>query len=241
MANTQKQKPALPEIELGSHVQVPDSWRESILGDDPSPDPDLLHAVETQRAVSMAVEGLVGIRKNRHPTDTAEKHLDKIATEAAKAQVKADTRLMNASQRLEEREKAIAKQLEERIANETQYSAELRRAVRELLPKERLPALRELLGDGDVETILSVMAGPPMASGLSVKEYQSLRNEVSKRFAADLIEERQKLAKTKAWLGNVQNDAAAAFQAAAPSKENREQYAQAVALHEAESLKLSGL
>jgi len=236
----QKKRPALPPIEVPSALQAPDAWRESLTSKSPD-DVDVQRALNAQRRVAEAVEGLLSLRSSRDPRVSPGQHLDTIDRHARRLAEQAVSRVDEARQGLVRRMKQAQDLMHESLAREDAHSAEVRKALRELPPEERDRAVRQAIEAGNRRVIGAVMAAPGIASGLPDETLAGLRTVAAKRLHPELVDETERLSHVHDWLLDVAGGAQSVANAARPTTEQRAEYEQAVTASDAALAKLAGL
>lgn len=72
-------------------------------------------------------------------------------------------------------------------------AGEVRAALRAMGQTKALEALRLAIRDGRVEAVASALSADPLASGLSANDLEGIRADGERRFAPELVEERDAL------------------------------------------------
>jgi hypothetical protein len=72
-------------------------------------------------------------------------------------------------------------------------ASEVRAALRNMGQTKALEALRVAIRDGRVEAVASALSADPLASGLSANDLEGIRADGERRFAPELVEERDAL------------------------------------------------
>lgn len=153
------------------------------------------HFLNPVQKMHRAVTALENISLNKNPKHTDAMHLDLVSKSALK--LKNETANINDmmqrsfGEQLSKVNSDIAIKAGLVVGSESQK--EIRQALRQLPKKDRLTAVNKALSDGDPQVIAAINGASELLTGLPQAFAQDMYKAYEKKYASDLVQQRENL------------------------------------------------
>lgn len=215
----------LSPLNLPSPLTAADGWEQSFTqGKKVEVDSAILGALQAQRHAASAWSALDQVRRSKDPKSTAAGHLGRVEELTKKTVNSVKARAASAEQQIQLRVEAINRGISDRLLTPSSDAQEIRSVIRGLPPEQRYEAITAAVNGGDVITTSAILAGQPITTGLSDKEFSSIRRMAENKLCKEQVEQRSELQRAQKLMKDVQASTIEIAEEAAGSPLARKQF-----------------